>query len=148
MNLTQAPLREPAIAAAVEVLDTMFFELPVDSPQPCDRAPQDGLCALVQFAGTADGSLAVWLEQPPLLRLAALFLGLEEGAMTEGMSANVLCELANMICGSTLSRLNPGGRIVISPPRLVALSEVSPAVWVRFPLECGSLAISLTYRGL
>lgn len=147
MNGTDPSVVDSAVEAAVEVLDTMFFELPAGTPQVWEGPPPDALCALVRFAGTSEGRLAVVLEPLSVHRLAAAFLGMDEGETTEGQAADVLCELANMICGASLSRLNPDSRIVIESPKVVPVSEVSAAPWVRFPLECGSLAISLTYRG-
>ena len=35
MNLSEPALRQWAVEAAVEVLDTMFFELPVQRPEDC-----------------------------------------------------------------------------------------------------------------
>lgn len=148
MNLSEAALCQPAVEAAVEVLDTMFFELPTQAPEPCEAPCAGALCAMARFTGTADGTLAVSLDPPALSRLSASFLGTEEEEITESLGANVLCEMANMLCGATLSRMHPDSRIVIVSPRLIPVSEVSPSPWLRFPLECGNLAISLTYRGL
>ena len=148
MNLSEPALRQQAVEAAVEVLNTMFFELPVQRPEDCESPRPEDLCALATFTGTAEGSFAVALETRSLNRLSASFLGAEEDEITAGLGSNVLCELTNMLCGATLSRLDPDSHIVISSPKVAASSEVSPSPWVRFPLECGSLAISLTYRGL
>jgi CheY-specific phosphatase CheX len=148
MNLNEPNLRRQAAQAAVEVLDTMFFELPTGGPENCDSPPPEALCALTVFTGTAQGCFAVALEAPSLQRLSASFLGADEAEVTEGLGSHVLCELANMLCGATLSRVGPDSHIIISTPRVVSSSEVSSSPWVRFPMECGSLAISLTYRGL
>jgi len=147
MNPDGTVLREASIQAALEVLETMFFEIPVEGPQESDGASTSSLCALATFTGSAEGLLVVSLTPPALERLSASFLGLEEPEISESQAAGVLCELANMLCGSTLSRLDPGARIAIAPPRLVHSDQVSSRGWLRFPLECGSLAISLTYRG-
>jgi hypothetical protein len=90
----------------------------------------------------------VSLDEPALNRLAASFLGAEVDEITPALGSHVLCELTNMLCGATLSRMHPDSRIVIDSPRIVPLNEVSSSPWLRFPLECGSLAVSLTYRGL
>jgi len=148
MNLNEPTLRQRAVEAAVEVLDTMFFELPADRPEDCDSPRPEDLCALTTFTGTAEGCFAVALEAHSLNRLSASFLGADEDEITEGLGSHVLCELANMLCGATLSRVDPNSHIVISTPRVGSSSEVSSSPWVRFPMECGSLAISLTYRGL
>ncbi len=147
MSRDATVLREASIQAALEVLETMFFEIPMELPQESDAAPTEGLCALANFTGSAEGLLAVSLTPSALERLSASFLGLEEPDFSEGQAAGVLCELANMLCGSTISRLDPGARIAITPPRVVPSDQVSSRGWLRFPLECGSLAISLTYRG-
>jgi CheY-specific phosphatase CheX len=147
MNPDETVLREASIQAALEVLETMFFEIPVEDPQDSEDALTASLCALASFTGSAEGVLAVSMTPPALERLSASFLGADESEISDGQAVGVLCELANMLCGSTISRLDPGARIAIAPPQIVHSDQVSSRGWLRFPLECGSLAISLIYRG-
>ena len=53
-------------------------------------------------------------------KIAASFLGLEEGLPSESQTGEVLCELANMICGSVLSRLEGDLHFELSPPEINA----------------------------
>lgn len=148
MQLTDQAIRECAIPATLEVLDTMFFELPVDVPAECSGPGPGALAAHAHFTGSAEGELVVSTQRETLRRMTAAFLGMEEEAIPDSESSAVLCELANMLCGSAVSRIDPSARITIDCPQIISAAEVSPRPWLRFPLECGSLAISLTYKGL
>jgi CheY-specific phosphatase CheX len=147
MSVGEPVAMDSTIQASIEVLETMFFELPAGLPEETGAPSPEGLCATVRFSGTSEGSLSVALEPPVLRRLSAAFLGIEEEEVTERLSLNVLCEMANMICGASQSRIHPGGRIAIETPQVMPVTEVLPRSWIRFPLERGSLAISLTYKG-
>jgi hypothetical protein len=50
--------------------------------------------------------------------MAAAFLGLDEAAPSEAQIQEVVCELANMVCGSALSRLEENTRFDLSSPEL------------------------------
>lgn len=147
MSVSEPVAMDSAIQAAIEVLETMFFELPAGPPEEAGCPSPGEMCAAARFTGTSEGSLSVAVAPEVLRILSAAFLGIEQNEVTERLSVNVLCEMANMICGASLSRLHPGGRISIDPPHLMPANEVLTQSWIRFPLECGSLAISLTYRG-
>lgn len=147
MSVSEPVAMDSAIQASIEVVETMFFELPAGPPEEDGGPSPEELCVMVRFTGTSRGSLSVALAPAVLRRLSAAFLGIEEDEVTERLSLNVLCEMANMICGASLSRIHPGGRISIETPQVMPVPEVLPQSWIRFPLECGSLAISLIYRG-
>jgi hypothetical protein len=162
----QQRIRQSCLEALNEVLETMFFELPVDQPSGAPPSASSRAAA-ASFTGEIDGrslsgAFQVAVEPPMLSRLAQDFLGLDEmEPPDESQSANVLCELANMLCGSTLSRLEPEARLRIAPPRTVDLSPeplaVSPqpaesnltpraSAWIDTPLECGTLWVRLEVR--
>jgi hypothetical protein len=52
--------------------------------------------------------------------VAADFLGEEEPALSEQQIGEVVCELANMICGSVLSRVESAITFQLATPRIVA----------------------------
>lgn len=136
-------------AAILEVLETMFFELPADEGQ-C-AAPRSGVrSAVVQFAGTMPGLLRVAIEPHMLSRLTQNFLGLDElEPPSIAEERQVLCELANMLCGAALSRFEPDGRLSIGSPEETALNPQEEAIaaaslpWIRSPLECGDIWVHL-----
>lgn len=132
-------------AAAVEVLETMFFELPVDLVREAEP-PRAGLASEVEFSGTRNGRLAVDVEPGMARRLAASFLGREdEQTVTEPEVNLVLLELANMLCGNALSRLEPRGGFQIGAPRPALVTE-GGAGWLMVPVESGRLSVRLSFR--
>ena len=56
-------------------------------------------------------------------RSAADFLGVDEGELTGHQVGEVVCELANMICGSVLSRMESAATFRIAPPKLADCAE-------------------------
>ena len=136
--------REAAVramaGALVEVVETMFFELPLDEVRE-GLPPAEGRAAWTAFGGTHAGWLEVRLEEGAARRLAANFLGREdEWTVTEPEIELVALELANILCGNALSRLDPGGRFRIEAPRLERRSEEG-GPWLAAPLESGRVAL-------
>ncbi|HPT27703.1 MAG TPA: chemotaxis protein CheX, partial [Bryobacteraceae bacterium] len=103
--------------ATLEVLETMFFELPVAQPKMQGKAPEPAVAATAVFSGDLRGSLCVACEPWAARRLAASFLGREdESTIAEAEVRLVACEMANMVCGNALSRIEPHGRFQIVTP--------------------------------
>ncbi len=79
--------------------------------------------------------------------LAAGFLG-EDDTVADAQVRSVVGELANVLCGVVLGRMDPKGRFVISPPQVIdadGASSVSGMVLHRrFELMEGDLAVGLT----
>lgn len=136
-----------AAGGALEVLETMFFELPL-GPVREGEPPAGGAAAYVEFEGTLRGRIEVCLDVPAAGRLTASFLGREdERTVTAPESELVLLELANMLCGVALSRIHPQGRFRLGAPRL-GRREASgePGAWLIAPLESGRVAFRLTFE--
>ena len=137
-------VRQMLLDSAAEVLETMFF-----TTLASDAAPQDSagpwICARLSFRGNPSGSFGVGVPLETGRRIGASFLGLEE-SITESEAGEVVCELANMLCGSVLSRLGTAARFELSHPqleppetgcpkghttsRLLGLDEGPLAVWL------------------
>ena len=100
-------VRDAMGQAASNVLETMFFTMPEGDAAPELIAPQETLCATVHFSGEWAGDFAV---EAPLLaarEIAANFSGaIDPSEVSEAQVSEVLSELANMVCGSTLSILD------------------------------------------
>lgn len=147
-------IRQSLEDAFNEVLETMFFELPVDSP--AGAAPVPGARgAEAAFTGETEGRriqgrYQIAVEPPMLSRLAQDFLGLDElEPPGETQTTSVLSELANMLCGSTLSRLVPEARLRIAPPQPAGLDALVAACaepWIETPLECGRMWVRVEVR--
>lgn len=136
-----------AAGGALDVLETMFFELPL-GPVREGEPPAGGAEAHVEFEGTFRGQIEVRLDVPAAGRLTASFLGREdERTVTAPESELVLLELANMLCGAALSRIHPQGHFRLGAPRL-GRPEASPeqGAWLIAPLECGRVGFRLTFK--
>lgn len=148
-------LSEPgglSMLAAMEVLEAMFFEIPEGEPcqgeAPGEEIPQAG----TRFVGSVTGTFQVAVEPFILQRMTANFLGREDSqTVTPAEQDLVLCELNNMLCGSSLSRMNPTGRIRIDQPHTYQGAwQDDPAAntttgWLQVPLEEGSLWLRFSY---
>jgi CheY-specific phosphatase CheX len=82
--------------------------------------------------------------------LGAGFLGLEEAEPSDSQAGDVVCELANMICGSTLSRLEDKATFRITHPELISQERGASCggggVNRWFDLGEGILTVSLELR--
>lgn len=134
------------LASAVEeVLEAMFF---TGVMGPAEAAGEDGLAVLVTFRGSPSGICGVWLNQAQAREMAASFLGVEAEQLSPAEIDQVICEFANMICGSVVSRLESEERIDLDSPRRVSSEEFlrqagdgSVTEW--FEMEHGTLGLVL-----
>lgn len=133
--------------AVLEVLETMCFEFPADEPSAGEPAVDGTVQAVARFAGSARGALRVALAGEAPRRLAAAFLGMDETEVGAQKVLQMASELANMLCGATLSRLAPHGRLRIATPEAGWGGEPSGGGgWLRFPLEGGEVAVTLKWE--
>ena len=93
------------IPCASQILETMFFTGVVSAVEQDSRpvAFPKSVC----FQGPPDGKLCVCMQPEAIQALAAGFLGVEPAEVTAAQCEQVTGELANMICGSVLSRCAP-----------------------------------------
>ena len=144
-DLSDPEILQASRGAIIEVLETMFFELPVaeltlvDVPLPVPNVVRAG------FHGSLAGVMYVALACETCARLTRAFLGKEPDEVAPGEQCNTAFELANMLCGTTLSRLEPQGRLAIEPPRHTDETETPSGPWLRFPLEDGSIDVALHF---
>jgi CheY-specific phosphatase CheX len=114
---------QTALSSAVEeVLETMFFASVVDSAE--GAAPREAgvgtpdITAAIKFEGNPSGRFRVSVPTKLARVLGASFLGREEEEVTDSQAGEVVSELANMICGSVLSRLEREAIFQIGHPEL------------------------------
>jgi CheY-specific phosphatase CheX len=112
---------ERSLAGAVdETLQTMFFIVSEPESEPDeDRNGCPAMEALVAFTGDMDGRLRLRISSREAVAMASDFLGLDESEVTASHMNQVVAELANMICGSALSRIWPEGAFRIETPVVV-----------------------------
>jgi len=133
-----------AVDALQEVLGTMFFSDAV--PVACRHdAENDWISARVRFSGAPAGEMRLTLSANLAAVLAAGFLGIDESEVTGEAGGQVICELANMICGAILSRLHPDSLVALSAPELAPVDFGRPGGIHRcFAIPEGTVAIELS----
>lgn len=141
------PTDAQALAEATrEVLETMFFtDVAGDAaPEPDGAA---GLMAALRFEGERPGEFRVTVTPEAAKTIAANFLGTDD-ELPESRVEEVTCELANMICGSVLSRVEADLAFDLSHPELVPAEQVTS--WTdgsarSFNLGNGSLTAAIRF---
>ncbi len=137
-----------AMASAVEeVLETMCFTgvLGSEEASPAESDGDDeAITAALSFHGQPSGDFRVSVPRSMARGMSGCFLGEEEEAVSDAQTEQVVCELANMICGSVLSRIGGGQLYDLTHPELTG-SESQPATTVsrRFDLGDGMLTASM-----
>jgi CheY-specific phosphatase CheX len=139
------------------VLETMFFTgfQEVSSAVACEPGPT----ARITFTGDRNGAFHMQLSSTVARSVAASFLGTgEDDNLSDAEVREVVCELANMICGSVLSLVESGTAFSLSAPELTP-EAVPPAVTAEpragvnpiqrtYDLGCGALSVTLEMEGL
>mgnify|MGYP000897099240 CR=1 FL=1 len=114
-------LRSAARYTVPEIIETMFFSevAEVDS-MPC----QDPCWNIsMRFRGTPSGRFHLRLERGLAAELAGSFLGDFSQEIGAEREKSVACELANMVCGSILSRAESDTGFELSSPEPVEGSD-------------------------
>jgi CheY-specific phosphatase CheX len=143
---------QPALASAVEeVLETMCFAGVLASAEgnvpPQADAGSPVVTAALHFQGNSSGGFRMGVPAKLARVVAGGFLGREETEVTDSQAGEVVCELANMICGSVLSRLESSATFQITHPELAppergaSLENAGASRW--FDLGDGILTVSL-----
>jgi len=128
-----------------EVLESMFFTGVFDE-DASSKEERQLIAARLSFRGTPSGEFGIGTKPETVQKLSASFLGEDESSISESQSGEVLCELANMLCGSFLSRLEKNGRFDLSKPELQPAGTEMPqdcAIRREFHSEEGSLQVWL-----
>jgi CheY-specific phosphatase CheX len=142
------------VSAVEEILETMCFSAVLASAEGTSPPEGDGsepaLTAELHFLGNLSGGFRVGMPMKLARMLGAGFLGREEVGVSDSQAEEVVCELANMICGSVLSRLESQGTFQITHPELTP-----PEQGVSFEGDCanhwfdlgdGMLVVSLEFQ--
>lgn len=129
-----------------EVLESMFFTGVFDEDASNEDEDPSLVAARLSFRGTPSGEFGIRTRPETVQKLSASFLGEDETAIGSSQGGEVLCELANMFCGSFLSRLEKNGRFDLSKPELQPAGAELPrdcAIRRKFQAEEGSLQVWL-----
>lgn len=140
---------EPILTDAVNnVLETMFFSAPLGPGEP--ETGTAVLRARVAFHGHPRGILSLCLSDPGARVLAADFLGEDQETLADSAPGQVVCELANMICGTLVSNMESARIFDLDAPELIGVEGANLAapdlpcrVQQTFQLDCGVLTVTL-----
>ena len=128
---------------AAEVLETMFFTEAVAVECEHGWLP-DVVAVRVDFDGSHCGEMWLALTPAAIPSIASAFLGLEPEETGEEQRAQVILELANILCGAVLSSLWPESRLLLDAPKLTQWACPDEGVWHGcLALDEGVLAISI-----
>ncbi|MBZ5611365.1 MAG: chemotaxis protein CheX [Acidobacteriia bacterium] len=104
-------------AVSAEVLETMFFTEALDTECEHDWLP-GAVWARIAFSGSHCGHMLLGLSGEVATSIASGFLGLDCAETGEQERAQVILELANILCGAVLSRLWPESRLLLDAPEM------------------------------
>jgi len=128
-----------------EVLDTMYFTTVLDA------TPEDTLCPLhpgdfafsLSFKGDVSGNFGLHLDYSTAYSLASNFLGEDCGELPSAEVGDVVGELANMLCGSVMSRVPSTHKFVLSHPEALTSPpdlEREDALIARLETDAGTIS--------
>ena len=124
--MTEIAIDQALREAMVEVLEKMFFieasgELPSDGAAEPSRSTSGSSCILVEltFEGDPSGVFRMGMARAAAALIAADFLGEDVGTLVSQQVDDVTKELANMICGAVLSRIESRATFRLAAPGLL-----------------------------
>jgi hypothetical protein len=119
--MTTTSLEDVLRSASTEVLETMFFA-DVASPEDPQPAHNDALACSLLCSGAEEGIFTVAIDREALQLLCEAFYG-DDGPPSILKERELLCELTNMLAGSTLSTYVPEHYCPLSSPLLCDLDK-------------------------
>ena len=124
----------------------MFFVCPLgEAPAGEGAVTGPEVAARLMFEGQPSGSLTLRLTSTAARSIAADFLGEEPDTLPDRRIEEVVCEMANVICGSFLSRVESATTFRLATPRIVASSEdrIAPPGAIVHAVEISNGALSV-----
>ena len=145
--MTDTTIRPALSSAVADVLERMFFlEGLSEVPEPPPEA--ETVSVNLSFEGNPPGSFEMRLAREAAGAIAADFLGEERESLTDQQSTDVTLELANMICGAVLSRIESDAAFRLGTPQIAADKSGLhlPRNATRFTVETGSGTLTAAIR--
>jgi chemotaxis protein CheY-P-specific phosphatase CheC len=133
--------------AFTEVLETMFFTSVIDICATGAAAGPPPIISRLRFRGDPSGVFEIGMTGDAARRLAAAFLGEDEQELSESRTGEVVCELANMLCGSFLSRMGDF-TFELSHPEIVPSNLEAAGTSMCFELPEGRVAVGVRFGEL
>jgi len=126
-----------------EVLEKMFFIRSFGDAAGVSGGSE--LVAYLTFVGKPSGSFTLRATLAVARSITADFLGEEDEMLDDGQVGEVICELANMICGSALSRMESQFQFRLASPVLLPTPPADRGATVQCAVELynGALAVTM-----
>jgi hypothetical protein len=149
--VTETTVRAALASAVGDVLESMFF---LDTVGEAGEPPAgaDTVTVHLSFEGDPAGCFQMRVARPAAIAIAADFLGEDAESLTPQQSTDVTLELANMICGAVLSRIESSATFRLGAPRVVAdiVADDTRKPWqeeaTRYTVETGSGTLTAAIR--
>lgn len=148
-------VRQLLSESAQKALETMFFTAPDGVSAEPQRPTGELIAASLTFRGEPPGRFGMVISEPLARTLAASFLGSDdEGLLLPVQVADVMGELANMMCGSAVSDLESNVNFDLGAPESIHVgagdpgpdfTAGSPSI-CRFEFSGGALVLFLTFE--
>jgi CheY-specific phosphatase CheX len=129
--------------ACEEVLETMFFTSVMDTAAKSTECDDPLIAFRLTFSGARSGAFEVRTSEASARSLAAGFLGEIEADVTGERAGEVVCELANMLCGSVLSRMDAAAVFELSHPEPAEPRIEAGSAVCRFQLPEGTFEVAV-----
>ncbi len=145
--MTEATIHAALSSAVADVLERMFFlEVLGEAAEPAREA--ETVTVQVSFDGDPPGYFQMRIARPAANAVAADFLGEDAESLTDRQRMDVTLELANMICGAVLSRIESRAAFRLSSPQIVAddTGKRGSAEETRCTVETGSGALTVAIQ--
>jgi len=145
--VTDATIHTALMSAVAEVLDCMFFrEVQGEAAEPPPEA--ETVAVQLSFDGDAPGHFQMRIVRPAANAIAADFLGEDPESLSARQSTEVTLELANMICGAVLSRIESRAAFRLGSPQIVAddAGKRGSAEETRCTVETGEGALTVAIQ--
>lgn len=121
--MIEPDLQQTLSASVQEVLEKMFFFSPPETPCAPVTGGEAEIAARVEFSGNPPGELSLRLNLQAARSISADFLAVEAHDLDDDQVAGVICELANMICGAALSRVESTSLFRLGTPYLIPRAD-------------------------
>jgi CheY-specific phosphatase CheX len=130
--------------ATEEVLETMFFTSTYGAAQAAEPDAAPRIAARLTFEGTPCGAMTLSVTEAAARTLTANFLAAEpdDSVLASQLDA-VVCELANMICGAVLSRVESQAHFHLFSPQLLPSESLLPSGPPNQSLDLGDGTLNL-----
>jgi CheY-specific phosphatase CheX len=130
-----------------DVLERMFFiEVLGEATEPAVGA--DAATVDLSFEGDPPGRFRMCIARSAANAVAADFLGEDAESLTDRQSTEVSLELANMICGAVLSRIESSAAFRLGTPQFASgeTGNAGLANETRYTVDTGSGVLTVSIQ--